>query len=103
MNTYLYVLRLIDRLRTEEKWTSSDNHAVNEHFIHLKDLLAKDVLILAGKTDGLDERTFGIVIFKCNTNEEAKALMKSDPAVIQGIMTAELFPYTIALSNINYK
>lgn len=52
---------------------------------------------MAGKTDGLDEKTFGIVIFEADSEEEAKLIMESDPAVAEGIMNAELFPYRVAL------
>lgn len=39
----------------------------------------------------------GIVILEVESEEEARALMQSDPAVADGIMTAELFPYSVAL------
>ena len=94
---YIYVLKLIPTLLDERNWTAKEEDIVGRHFRKLQDLLAEGKLILAGKTDGLDERTFGIVIFEADSEEEARTIMNSDPAVAEGIMTAELFPYTVAL------
>jgi uncharacterized protein YciI len=55
------------------------------------------VVILAGRTLNADESSFGIVIFRAASGEEAQAVMKADPAVQQGVMQAELFPYRVAL------
>ena len=51
----------------------------------------------AGKTDGLDGKTFGLVIFEAEDLETARRTMMADPALVTGIMTADLYPYTIAL------
>ena len=97
MKQYIYVLRLIPRLLKESNWTESDNAVVGRHFAHLQSLLEEGKLILAGKTEGLNEKTFGIVIFEAEDLESAQELMRLDPAVHAGVMTAELFPYTVAL------
>lgn len=64
MKQYVYVLRLIERLWNVEAWTEADNAIVDEHFDHLKRLLAEGRLILAGKSAGNEESTFGLVIFE---------------------------------------
>lgn len=97
MNQYMYVLKLIPRLLIASKWTEHDEDIVSRHFAHLKALLEDKKLILAGKTEGLDEKTFGIVIFEANHLDEAKKLMNQDPAIKEGIMSGELFPYRVAL------
>lgn len=43
------------------------------------------------------EKTFGLVIFEAESEVEARRLMNNDPAVTEGMMTAELFPYHVAL------
>jgi len=96
---YVYVLKLVNRLLNEKNWTEEDNNLVEKHFKYLQNLLANDSLILAGKTDGLDAKTFGIVIFKAYNEEEAQEIMEGDPAVKGKIMNAELFPYKIALKS----
>lgn len=94
---FIHVLRLIGRLTEEANWTEEDEGAVARHFAHLEELLARGILVLAGKTDGLDRNTFGLVILEAESLEAARRLMEEDPALVAGIMTAELYPYTIAL------
>jgi len=98
MKQFIYVLKLISRLLKESNWTDADNAIVGRHFTHLQSLLAEGKLILAGKTEGLDEKTFGIVIFEADDLESAQKQMKLDPAVQEGIMNAQLFPYSVALT-----
>lgn len=94
---YLYTLKLIPSLLDESNWTERENGIVEEHFERLKSLMAEGKLILAGRTLNVDPSGFGIVILEVESEKEARGLMKSDPAVREGIMTAELFPYRVAL------
>ncbi len=94
---FIYVLRLIPYLLDEKNWTEREEEIVNKHFVELQTLLSEGKLILAGRTLNMDEKTFGIVIFEADSEEEAQIMMKNDPAVAEGIMTAELFPYRVAL------
>lgn len=94
---YIYVLKLIPRLIIESNWTEEDEEIVDRHFKYLKELLKEGKLLLAGKTSGLDDRTFGIVILEIDSEKEAKEIMEKDPSVAEGVMTAELFPYDVAL------
>ncbi|HNZ83141.1 MAG TPA: YciI family protein [Sedimentibacter sp.] len=94
---FIYVLKLIPALLNEKNWTVKEEAIVKRHFAKLQGLLEDGKLVLAGKTDGLDEKTFGIVIFEADSEEEAKLIMENDPAIAEGIMKAELFPYRVAL------
>lgn len=94
---FIYILKLIPPLLEEANWADGENEIVGRHFANLQRLLEEGKLILAGKTAGLDEKTFGIVILEVASEEEAVTLMRNDPAVAEGIMTAELFPYRVAL------
>jgi uncharacterized protein YciI len=78
-------------------WTEREEKIIDRHFVKLEELLIEGKLILAGKTLGIDEKTFGIVIIEVGSEEEALSIMRNDPSVAEGIMKAELFPYTIAL------
>lgn len=100
---FLYTLILVDRLFIEDNWTQEDEDIVGRHFKHLQKLKADGKLILAGKTSGLDLDTKGLVIFKAENLEEATAIMNSDPAIKEGIMTATLQQYDVALFNEAYK
>ncbi len=68
-----------------------------EHFHRLQELHRQGKLILAGRTLNEDETTFRIVILEVESEAEARNLMETDPAVVKGIMTAELYPYRVAL------
>ncbi|TGA98315.1 hypothetical protein E4665_08705 [Sporolactobacillus shoreae] len=94
---FIYVLRLIPALLNDSNWTKREEDIVDRHFSRLQKLLNEGKLILAGKTAGIDEKTFGIVILEADSYEEALELMRIDPAVAEGIMTAELYPYHVAL------
>jgi uncharacterized protein len=94
---FLYKLTLVEKLTNDKNWTDKENAVVGRHFSYLQKMQDDRKLILAGKTKGLDADTFGIVIFEAESEEEALSLMNGDPAVKEGIMTAELFPYQVAL------
>jgi len=94
---FIYVLKLIPSLLNMDNWTEREEKIVDSHFNRLQELLEEGKLVLAGKTVGIDEKTFGLVILEVESEEEALIIMKNDPAVVQGIMTAELFPYKVAL------
>lgn len=93
---FIYVLKLIPSLLNVDNWTEREEKIVDKHFTRLQGLLEEGKLVLAGKTLGIDEKTFGIVILEVESEEEALIIMSSDPAVAEGIMNAELFPYKIA-------
>lgn len=67
----------------------------------IKALLFEGKLVMAGKTIGMDEKTLGIVLLEVESEEEALTIMNNDPAVAEGIMTAELYPYKIAILRAN--
>jgi len=94
---FLYQLKLIPTLLEESNWTDHEHAIVQQHFDVLQDLQKEGKLILAGRTLNMDASGFGIVILEVNSEVEAQALMESDPAVKEGIMEAELFPYRVAL------
>ncbi|KAA0549511.1 hypothetical protein FZW96_06290 [Bacillus sp. BGMRC 2118] len=94
---YLYQLKLRPSLLDEANWTERENDIVSEHFHMLQELCEQGKVMLAGRTLNLDDSGFGIVILEVDSEEEAKDIMKSDPAVKHGVMTATLFPYRVAL------
>ena len=94
---FIYVLKPIPKLLEPENWTDRDNEIVARHFEKLQDSLKEGRLILAGRTLNSDPSAFGIVVFEANSEAEAREIMQTDPAVKEKIMTAELFPYRVAL------
>jgi uncharacterized protein YciI len=94
---FLIVLRLVSRPHDDKAWTKADQAAVSRHFERLKEATKLGQVILAGRTDEPGDKTFGLVVFEAADEEAARAFMKGDPAVVAGVMTAELHPYTVAL------
>lgn len=99
---YIYKITPVNRLKIEENWTDEDNKFTSDHFEYLLDLKSKGQLILAGKTDGLDETTYGIVIFTADSDEEAKSIMDNDPALKNNVMIGTLHKYSVAIFNKEY-
>ena len=52
---------------------------------------------MVGRTRNTDHTTIGLVVFQADSEERATAIMQADPAVTNGVMKAELFPYHVAL------
>ncbi len=98
---YIYVLKLKTQFLDIDNWTEKENKIASVHFEHIKRLTNEGTVILSGRTLNTDESQFGIVILEANTKKEALEVMKSDPAVAQGLMTAELFPYRIATKRVD--
>ncbi len=98
MQQFVYVLRLVPRLYSDDAWTKDDKEAVQRHFVRLQEAAKQKKVILAGRTSEEGAKTFGLVIFEARNEEEAIAFMKADPAVTAGVMTAELHPYRVAAS-----
>src|SRR6266540_2410740 len=65
---FIYVLHLVPRLYSDASWTSESG-----------------------------DKTFGIAIFEAKDEAAARQFMESDPAVVAGLMTAELHPFSVAL------
>ena len=93
MPTYLYMVRLVHpdlfgHMNPEQE------KVIEAHFMRFKKDLEQGKVVLAGPcTDG----AFGIVVFYAASDQEAEAYMLADPAVVAGIMTAELHPFRISL------
>jgi uncharacterized protein len=98
---FIYVLRLVPRLHSESAWTKEDNMALDRHFTRFKLAIEKGELILAGRTMEPNDKTFGIAIFQAPDEKAARSFMESDPAVVGGLMTAELYPFAVALQRKN--
>jgi len=98
---FIYVLRLVPRLHADSAWTKDDEMALSRHFTRFKLAIEKGELILAGRTTEPGDKTFGIAIFEAPDEKAARAFMESDPAVVAGLMTAELHSFAVALQRKN--
>jgi uncharacterized protein YciI len=94
---YVYVLQVAPRFHNEATWTETEQAVVAQHFERLAQAVKSGQVILAGRTNESLDTTFGLVIFEADSEAAAREFMQSDPAVIAGLMTATLHPYSIAL------
>jgi uncharacterized protein YciI len=95
---FIYTLRLADPTMPERGPTAQEQAIVGRHFAYASALTEKGVMILVGRTQTTDPETFGIAIFEAEDEKAARAIMRGDPAVAEGLMRAELRPFKIALS-----
>jgi uncharacterized protein len=98
MNQYLYRLLPVRIEMVTVGPTPEEQAVVSEHFTHLTALTEQGVMLLVGRAQDNSPRTFGIAIFQAESEEQAQAIMNSDPAVRKGVMHADLFPFRIALA-----
>jgi len=73
--------------------TDEEASILSDHVNYLEDLTRQGVVLVFGRTQNNDSSTFGIVIFRAESEDTARSIMNNDPAVKKGIMRAELFPY----------
>ena len=95
---FVYVLKLTPRLLDAKNWTEKDEQIVGRHFRRLQQMHKEGRVILAGRTlNESDPSQFGVVIFEADSVDEARKVMEADDAVKEQIMTAQLFPFSVAL------
>lgn len=95
------MLHLVPRLYSDSAWTKEDEAELGRHFARFKKAVETGELILAGRTAEPGDKTFGIAIFQAADEKAARSFMESDPAVVAGLMTAELHPFAVALERKN--
>lgn len=93
MNRYVYIVRPL-RPDMPNAMTEAEERIVGEHFEYLKSALTEGTLLLAGPCE---DGEFGIVIFQAESPEAAEEFMAGDPAVKQGVMSAELRAFRVSL------
>ena len=96
MAEFLYRLRPTRPAMLTEGLTPEERAAVAAHVAYLERLAAAGVVLLFGRTQTTDEKTFGIVILRAGSPADAERVMRDDPAVEARVMRAELFPFRIA-------
>lgn len=94
---YLYVLRPVRPEMMTDGPTDEEGPVLESHYQYLKALAEEGVVRLAGRTATDTEDAFGLVVFHADSPDDARQIMDQDPAVTEGVMTAELHPYRIAV------
>jgi uncharacterized protein YciI len=69
-----------------------------QHWMHSIELLKKGVIMFAGRTIDTSAESHATVVFRAISEEVARAIMGSAPAVKGGLFRARLFRYQPMLS-----
>lgn len=93
MPTFCYQNQLVDRTVVQDP-DEATQATMRKHFTYLKDALATGQLVLAGPCEDL---AFGLVIYHAENEQAAHDFMENDPAIREGLMTAELHPFRVSL------
>jgi uncharacterized protein YciI len=80
--------------------TEREQRVVGEHVAHVGRLADEGVVFLIGRTQTTTPNTMGFAMFWAEDEDEARGIMNSDPAIVQGVMTGELFPYKVGFGNV---
>ncbi len=97
-NQYLYKIQPVRPAMLSEGATEEESAVVSQHFRYLQQLADQGVVLLAGRTLTNSYSDFGVVIFIAESDEAAQTVVQNDPAVINRVMRAELYPYRIAVT-----
>jgi len=91
MQTYMYLFKP-RRERFLETMTPGETAAMGGHAAYSGTLHKEGRLVMAGAcADG----SYGIIVFRATSPEEAERIFRADPAVQADIVDAELSPFRI--------
>ena len=99
MQQWLYVLRPTRPEMLVSGPTPEEAATIGRHAAHCDALGQQGVMIMVGRTQTSTPDTIGLAVFLAEDEAAARAVMQRDPAVAEGAMSAELFPYRIAFGN----
>jgi len=98
-NLFIYHLKLTPTYDNPEKWTDETYNVIKVHAEFLDSLGREGILVFAGRTtfNPGDKNLFGIAVIKAPSLEMAKKIMANDPAVLNNIQMASIFPFSIGI------
>lgn len=96
MGEWLYVIRAVRPEMVSVGPDGREEEILSRHAAHLQDLTDRGTVLLFGRTQTQEASGFGIVVFQAADRGEATRIMESDPAVSEGIMRPELYPYRVS-------
>lgn len=91
-----YVMVLLHRGKKAKKYSKEESAKIQTGHMENIGRLAKEGKLLVAGPMGDDTDLRGIFILDCETIDEAKALVDTDPAVIAGKLRAEYHPWWTA-------
>ena len=97
---WLYITRPTRPEMLSEGPTEREQEVVAEHVAHVSRLADEGTIFLIGRTQTTTPKTMGFAMFWAEDEYDATAFMNSDPAIVNGVMTGELFPYKVAFGHV---
>ena len=94
MPEYIYLIHPI-RHGFFDAPTPEEVAVMEEHFQYLQKACKDGTVLLAGPCT---DETFGLVVFRAETDAAAQAFMFNDPSVKTNVMIAELHPFRASLT-----
>ena len=95
---YVYMLKPTRPEMVLHNPTKQEEAVIEEHFRYQEELNRRGVVRLAGHTTAEDDKTFALCVIEAPSETVARDIMNKDPAVWQGIMNAELFPFRVTMT-----
>jgi uncharacterized protein len=99
--SYLYCLTMRPEMLGRAR-TAAELDVLRRHLAYLGAARDHGIVVAAGRTEAPEETTFGIVLFQAASEEEARSFMANDPAVVGRVMSAELYPFRLAVPPKNW-
>ncbi len=90
---FLYTLQPARLAMLTEGPTPEEQALAAQHWAYSQNLLARDVLVFAGRTLNRDPDSFAIAAIRAPSADAAAEILNADPAVAGGVFTARLFPF----------
>ncbi len=94
---FIYVLKPTRAEMALHHPTKQEEAVIDEHLRYQEELNRRGIVLLAGHTATEDNRTFAVCVIEAPSEPVARDIMNKDPAVWQGIMNAELFPFRVTM------
>ena len=94
---FLCTLRPTRLTMLTEGPTPEEIDTVARHFAYFTALAQRGDLVLAGRTLEDNDQTRGIAIYCADDADHARRLVSEDPAVAEGVMTATIQPFRVAV------
>ena len=90
---FLYMLHPARLEMLAEGPTPEEQALAGRHWDYSQELLARGVVVFAGRTLARDDGSFAFVVVRAPDLDAARAIAEADPAVAGGVFTARVFPF----------
>ncbi|AHG92941.1 YCII-related protein (plasmid) [Gemmatirosa kalamazoonensis] len=90
---FLYTLRPARLAMLTDGPTAEEQAMAARHWTYSQELLARGVLVFAGRTLARDASSFAFAVIRAPSADAARAVAEGDPAVAGGVFAAEVHAF----------